>query len=73
MSSIIVTAIGWIGAIASLLAAAFWIWASLTTVPDNIDTFIGVLQKTGRLNAIAAFCAAIAAFCALLIFWNGVG
>jgi hypothetical protein len=31
-------------------------------VPDNILTFISVLQKIGRLNAVAATSAALAAF-----------
>ncbi len=53
-----------LAAAASLLAAAFWLWASLTSVPDNQDTFIGVLQRVSRLNAYAAGAAFVAVLCA---------
>ena len=34
-----------IGAVAVLVAAVFWFWASKVEVPNNIDTFIDVLKK----------------------------
>lgn len=61
MASMIV---GIIGAFAAVAAAVFWAWASIIKVPDNIDTFIRVLQRIGRLNAYAASCAVVAALCA---------
>ncbi len=57
-----------VGVVASLLAAVFWLWASLLSVPDNIDTFIGVLQRASRLNAYGAGAAAVAALCATFLF-----
>ena len=36
------------GVISTLLAAYWWFRASLIQVPDNIDTFIGVLQRIGK-------------------------
>jgi hypothetical protein len=56
--------VGGVGIVASVLAAAFWLWASLLKVPDNIDTFIPALQKIGRLNAYGALAASVAALCA---------
>jgi hypothetical protein len=53
--------IGALGAVMALLAAALWFWASLVEVPDNIDAFICVLQRIGRLNSYAALAAAVAA------------
>jgi hypothetical protein len=52
-------------AIATLAAAVFWGWASIITVPDNVDTFISVLPRIGR--ARGAFCACLAAICALVL------
>jgi hypothetical protein len=60
--------IGTIGAVSSFAAAVFWLWASLIEAPDNIDTFIGELQKIGRMNAYGAFAACIAAFCGVCAF-----
>lgn len=34
-----------LGAVAALLAAILWFWGSRIVVPDNIDTFISVLQR----------------------------
>ena len=48
-----------LGAGASILAAALWLWASLVLVPDNIDTFISALQRASRLNAYGASAGAI--------------
>lgn len=53
-----------VGGLASLVAAALWLWASLIKVPDNIDTFIGELQLIGRVNSWAAMAAVVAALCA---------
>ena len=57
-----------VGALSSLGAAGFWFWASVITVPDNMDTFITALQRISRINAIAAACAAMAALCAAYSF-----
>jgi multisubunit Na+/H+ antiporter MnhG subunit len=57
-----------IGTIAAVLAAYFWLMASLTRMPDNIDTFTGVLQEASRLNTYGAVAAVVAALCAALIF-----
>ena len=49
-------------AVASLTAAGFWFWAShVVKVPDNMDTFIGELQRIGKFNSRAALSAGIAA------------
>jgi hypothetical protein len=52
-----------VGALSSMGAAGFWLWASLIRVPNNQDTFIVVLQRISGINAIAATCAAVASFC----------
>ncbi len=57
-----------LGAVAGLLAAAFWLWASLVPVPDNIDAFIAALQRASRLNAVGAGAAAMVALCATFLF-----
>ena len=57
-----------LGAILGIGAAVLWLWASLIKVPDNLDTFIGVLRRIGRLNAWAAFASALAATCAVFVF-----
>ncbi len=54
----------------AIVAAVFWLWGALFTVPDNIDTFISVLQKIGRLNAVAATSAALGAICGAYLFWR---
>jgi hypothetical protein len=56
--------VGLIGTIASLLAAAFWLYSSVIEVPDNIDTFVGELQRISRWGSYAAMAACIAALCA---------
>jgi hypothetical protein len=63
-------AVATVGVIASLTAAVLWLWASLIKVPDNIDTFIGELQRIGRLNAWGATAACVAALCAAYAFWR---
>ena len=62
------TVVAGIGAAAALVAAGFWRWASLVTVPNNIDTFIGALQWIGRLNAYGAMAAVVGALCATYLF-----
>jgi hypothetical protein len=57
-----------IGVVASLLAAYWWLRASLVEVPDNVDTFIGELQKASRLSAYGAKAAVVAALCAAYAF-----
>ncbi len=54
----------------AIVAAVFWLWGALITVPDNIDTFISVLQKIGQLNAVAATSAALGAICGAYLFWR---
>ncbi|MBO2985743.1 hypothetical protein [Burkholderia pseudomallei] len=64
---------GIVGAISSLAAAGLWLWSSLIQVPDNIDTFIGELQRISRVNAWAAMCACVAAICAAYGFARSLG
>jgi hypothetical protein len=64
---------GFLGVITSLGAAGLWLWSSLIKVPDNIDTFIGALQRIGRVNAWAALCSCGAAVCAAYAFARGFG
>jgi hypothetical protein len=45
----------------ALAAALFWLIASLTKIPNSIDHFIDALRKQSRLNAVAAFFAALTA------------
>lgn len=58
-----------LGLFASLSAAVCWLRASLIEVPDNIDTFIGELQRIGRWNAWGATAACVAALCAAYLFF----
>ena len=37
-----------------LAGACFWLWSALISVPDNLDTFIYVLQHQGRISRWAA-------------------
>ena len=68
MTNIIIAVIG---AGSALVAAFFWIWASLVLIPpwpdvgwylDVFEPFRRALQKVSRLNAIAAAFAGVAAF-----------
>ena len=61
-----------VGAVAGFLAAVLWLWASLVPVPDNMDTFIGALQWSSRLNASGAGAQAVAAVCAAFLFTRHV-
>jgi hypothetical protein len=56
------------GALSSLGAAGFWLWASVIPVPNNMDTFITALQRISHINALAAICATMAALCAAYSF-----
>lgn len=51
----------------------FWLWASLIKVSTNIDTFIGVLQQIGRVNALGAASACGAAMCGVYTFARSIG
>jgi hypothetical protein len=55
--------VGVVGFSSSLAAAFLWLYASVQEVPDNIDRFIGELNRISRLNAYAAVAAAVAALC----------
>jgi hypothetical protein len=57
-----------LGCLASLTAAFLWWYASVLEVPDNIDTFIGELQRISRWNSYAAMAAGVAAFCGVYQF-----
>ena len=57
-----------VGAVTSIAAAFFWFWASVIPMPDNLDTFMGVLRRISLINAIAAFCTGLAALCAAYSF-----
>jgi hypothetical protein len=59
-----------VGAIAALIAAGLWLYASLITVPDNIDTIMDELRRISRWNAYAAGAAAVAALCAGYAFFT---
>jgi hypothetical protein len=60
------------GLLASLAAAALWLWGSLIEVPNNINTIVGELQRIGRMNAWAAVAALVAALCAAHAFWRQI-
>ena len=57
-----------VGAVAGITAAAFWLWASLVNIPDNMDTFIAALQWASRLSAYGAGAASLGALCAAFLF-----
>lgn len=61
-------AVGAIGVIASALAAYWWLRVAMVEVPDDIDTFIGELQRAAHLNADGAKAACVAAMCAVYAF-----
>ena len=63
--------VGLVGVVASFGAAVLWFYASRIDVPDNIDTFIGELQRISRWNAWAARAAFVAALCTAYVFWRG--
>lgn len=61
-----------VGAISTAAAAAFWFWASMVDVPDNIDTIVQALQRASRFNAYGAASACVAALCAAYGFLVGL-
>lgn len=63
-------AMGGIGVITASLAAYWWLKAALVEVPDNMDMFIGELQRAARLNAYGAAAACAAAVCAAYTFFR---
>jgi hypothetical protein len=65
--------VGIFGVATSFGAAAFWLWASLIDVPDNIDTFINALQQAGQINSWAAMSACAAALCGTYTFARSIG
>ena len=71
MGSTTTIIVGGVGGLAALVAAIFWLWASLAPVPDNQDTFISALHWVSKLNSIGAMAAAVAAVCGMLVFWFG--
>ena len=68
-----ITTIAGIGTVAAAVAAVFWFWSATITVPDNIDTFIGELQRISRYSAYGATAAGVAAICGAIVFWFGRG
>ena len=54
-----------------ITAAVFWLWASLVSVPDNLDTFIAELQWISRLNAFGAASASVASLAAIAMWSLG--
>jgi len=66
-------AIAFIGIVVSVAAGVLWLRASLIEVPDELGTFIGELQRIGRINAYAAWAACAAAACAAYAFGRSAG
>ena len=60
--------VGVIGVLTAFAAGAFWLWASLIPVPDNLDTFISDIQRISQINAYGAGCACVAAICGAYAF-----
>ncbi|WP_027167318.1 hypothetical protein [Mesorhizobium sp. WSM3224] len=56
------------GLVATGLAAVFWLIAASIRVPDNIDTFIGELQRAGRWNAAGGLAACLGFTCQAALF-----
>ena len=62
------TIVGVLGVMTTFAAGAFWLWVSLIPVPDDLDTFIGDLQRISQINAYGAGCACVAAICGAYTF-----
>jgi hypothetical protein len=60
--------VGIVGIVASLVAAIILLRASFIEVPDNIDTFIGELQRIGLWSSAGCFAAFMAAVCGAYVF-----
>jgi len=56
--------VGVVGAVSTLAAAGFWLYASLLEVPDNVDIIVRELQRINRWNSYAAMAAFVAALAA---------
>ena len=55
----------WASVFTAILAAIFWLWASLIRIPDLLDSpmdsAFSPMKKASRLNAYAAACAGVSA------------
>jgi hypothetical protein len=58
----------WISIVLAIVAAVFWIWSSVITVPDIMDTSLSgkgsvtdIMRRQSRLSGIAAVFAAVSA------------
>jgi hypothetical protein len=60
--------VGSAGALALIVAACLWLYASLIAVPNNIDTIVRELQRIGWWNALAAWAAVIGALSGAYLF-----
>jgi len=67
------TIVSGLGTVAAVVAAYWWLRASLVKVPDSMDSFIAALQKASRLNAHGAAAAVVAALCAAYLFSRQLG
>jgi hypothetical protein len=65
--------VGILGVLSTFMAGVFWLWVSLIPVPDNLDTFIGDLQRISQINAYGAGCACVAAICGAYTFARTIG
>jgi hypothetical protein len=63
----------WLGIISSGGAALLFLRASLIAVPDNIDTFVGELQRAGQWNSAGTAAACISFACQAYLFAVGLG
>jgi hypothetical protein len=69
LSQLLDVFVGFIGAAASLFAAAFWLYSSLIKVPNNRDTIVDELRRINRWSSYGAMAAAVAALCAAYMFY----
>jgi hypothetical protein len=60
--------VGALGVLTAFAAAVFWLWVFLIPVPENLDTFIGDLQRISQINGYGAGCACAAALCGAYAF-----
>ncbi len=65
--------VGIVGITAFVVSTSLWIYASRIDVSDNIDAFIGELQRSAKWNARAALATGIAVACAAWEFIRGMG
>jgi SNF family Na+-dependent transporter len=66
---LLIKVFGCLAAVLWLLSAVFWALSASIKIRDNMDAFIGDLQRAGRLNtwAAATACAAALASCVVAI------